>query len=134
MAGHGQVHVQAEGLNEVIGEMGVWAGPISFRITARLEKVLAEFFEDTQARTHIITGSLKSSGVTDSDYDGDLWHGSVTYGGSLWKTPAPGPPNDPVDYAIYEMARGGEHDFFSGYPAYMDKFEEVVNEWIPDAR
>ena len=130
----GKIHVNAEGLNEVIHQFGVWSGPIPFRITARLESVLAEFFADTQARTHVISGSLKASGQPQSDYDGDLWTGEVTYGGVMWRTPTPGPPNDPVDYAIYEMARGGDHDFFAGGPAYIDKFEDVVNEWIPDAK
>lgn len=134
MTRYGSVHVNEEGLNEAIAQFGVWCGPISYKIVAKLEKILAEFYADTQARTHVITGSLKASGIPDSDYDADKWEGSITYGGTLWRGPAPGPPNDPVDYAIYEMARGGDHDFFKEAPYYIEKFEEVVEDFIPEAR
>ena len=130
----GSVHVNSEGLNEVIGEWAVISGPISFQITSRREKVLADFFANTQERTHVITGSLKSSGLPESDYDGDQWNGAITYGGALWQAPTPGPANDPVEYAVYEMARGGDHDFFGDAPYYIQKFEDVVNEFIPDAK
>ena len=134
MVHHGTVHINEEGLNEVINQFGVWSGPLSFRIVAKLEKVLADFFKNTQSRTHVITGSLKASGIPESDYDADKWTGSITYGGTLWKSPAPGPAKDPVEYAIYEMNRGGDHDFYADAPFYEQKFEDVVNEFIPEAK
>lgn len=106
------------------------AGP-HYKTTVQLEALLRAAFLNTQARTHIITGSLKASGKTDSDFDGDVWTGTITYGGALWKTPAPGPPNDPVDYAIYEMARGGDHDFFGDLIGYENQIDEIIHGGFP---
>lgn len=102
------------------------AGP-PHKPVKELELLLAAAFADTQAATHVITGSLKASGKTDSDFDGDEWSGTITYGGVLWKLPAPGPAHDPVVYAIYEMARGGDHDFFGPLVAYEGKVESIIN-------
>jgi hypothetical protein len=102
------------------------AGP-PHRVVKDLELMLASAFEVTQAATHVITGSLKASGKTESDFDGDEWTGAITYGGALWSTPAPGPAKDPVVYAIYEMARGGDHDFFGPLVAYEGKVEDIIN-------
>lgn len=95
-------------------------------VVGELEALVQAAFVETQAATHVITGSLKASGKTDTDFDGDVWSGQITYGGELWKTPAPGPPNNPVVYAIYEMARGGEHDFFGPLVAYEGRVEEIL--------
>lgn len=102
-----------------------------YKTTVELEGLLNAAFADTQARVHILSGSLKASGKTASDFDGDTWTGSITYGGVLWKTPVPGPPNDPVRYAIYEMARGGAHDFFAGLPNYENKVKEILDGGFP---
>lgn len=130
---HGKVtFLTSDGtLREIIGMMRDVSGPPSFRVIYGLEKALQDAFMDTQARTHIITGSLKASGKTNSEFDGELWEGEITYGGELWESPTPGPPNNPVDYAIFEMARGGEHDFFAGISAYEDDFEDAINEHFP---
>lgn len=95
-------------------------------VVGELESMLASAFTLTQVATHVITGSLKASGKTESDFDGEVWTGQITYGGALWKTPAPGPPNDPVNYAIYEMARGGEHDFFGPLVVFEGRVEEIL--------
>lgn len=102
-----------------------------YKTTVGLEALLAAAFADTQARTHILTGSLKASGKTDSDFDGDTWTGTIQYGGLLWKPAAPGPPNDPVRYAIYEMARGGDHDFFAGMPGFENQISEILHTGFP---
>ncbi len=134
---HGQVtFLTSDGtLREIIGMLRHTAGPPSYHVTGKLEAALQAAFEDTQARTHIITGSLKASGKTSTDFDGELWEGEITYGGDLWSPPVQPPgkgnPNDPVDYAIYEMARGAEHDFFSGIREYEDMFEDAINEHFP---
>lgn len=118
-------------VRDIINDMEDGAKPPSFKITSRLETTLGKAFAHTQAQTHIITGSLKASGHTASDFDGNMWTGTISYGGPLFGTPVPGPPNDPVDYAIYERARGGTHDFFAGLDAYEQEVEEVVNEFFP---
>jgi hypothetical protein len=107
------------------------AKPESYKSTAALEALLAAAFADTQMRTHIISGSLKASGKTETDFDGDVWSGKIEYGGILWKTQAPGPPNDPVDYAIYEMARGGSHDFFGGLIAFEERIPGILDVDFP---
>lgn len=90
---------------------------------AFLDAVLELGFGVTQAAVHVETGSLKSSGDHKSNVEpfDKKWEGTIEYGG-----PSLG-PNNPVDYAIYEKARGthwagpssvkGDHDFFAGLPA-----------------
>lgn len=114
-------------LDEILKELDRLGGPPSFKVTHELEAVLQAAFLETQAATHIITGSLKASGTTSSDFTDDrVWEGEITYGGQLHRSAAPGPPNDPVDYAIYEMARGGLHDFFAGLPAFDPAWERAI--------
>jgi hypothetical protein len=107
------------------------AKPESYKSTSLLEALLSAAFADTQVRTHVISGSLKASGKTESDFDGNVWSGKIEYGGVLFKAPVPGPPRDPVDYAIYEMARGGSHDFFGGLPAFEEKIPDILNTDFP---
>ncbi len=82
-----------------------------------LQGVLDLAFMTTQEAVHVETGSLKSSGKKEDHTEHALhnWEGTITYGGE-----SPG-VNNPVDYAIYEKARGvhwmgpssakGDHDF-----------------------
>ncbi len=71
-----------------------------------LERLLAVQFAAAQAAVHVDTGSLRGSQEIDSDYLAGRWHGQISFGG-----PSPGFVNNPVDYAVYEAARGGAHDF-----------------------
>jgi hypothetical protein len=89
-----------------------------------LDVVLELAFELTQRAVHIDTHSLKSSGRWESDTDKirHTWVGLITYGG-----PTVGPKN-PVNYAIYERARGGSHDFFYPLGEVMPMFAEAVRE------
>lgn len=98
----------------------------SFGVTVGLEAALEAAFMETQAVVHVITGSLKLSGRTSSDYDGHTWTGEIIYGG-----PSSG-PNNPVDYAIYEMQRGGDHDFMAGIPLYESNFSEAIDHLFDD--
>lgn len=76
------------------------------QVTLACEQVLARQFQATQTAVHIDTGSLKNSGAPESSNVAHRWEGRIVYGG-----PSEGFPNDPVDYAVYERARGGLHDF-----------------------
>jgi hypothetical protein len=77
------------------------------KTSALLRAALEVAFANTQATVHVRTGSLRASGKTDADKDEfrSKWEGVITYGG-----PSSG-KNNPVDYAIYEKARGEEHNF-----------------------
>lgn len=88
------------------------AAPLHLPV-GEIEVLFRAAFEATQAATHIITGSLKASGHTNTDVTENAWTGQIIYGGALFGAASPGPPHDPVDYAIYELARGGEHDFLA---------------------
>lgn len=90
-----------------------------------LDAVLLAAFFETQAEVHVITGSLKGSGNAYSDVDGDEWTGTLSYGGL-----SPGFPNDPVEYAAYEQARGGGHDFMHAFFAFHDRFAEAVRDGL----
>jgi hypothetical protein len=70
-----------------------------------LSRTLAAGFAETQARVHVVTGSLKASGRVRNSRDHDSWEGEITYGG-----PAPGMPHPYVRYARQEFGRGAEHD------------------------
>jgi hypothetical protein len=74
---------------------------------ARLEEILHQGFEETQRIVHVITGSLRGSGKTQTEFTASIWTGEIIYGGD-----APGFPFDPVEYAEHERGRGGDHDFY----------------------
>ena len=120
-----RVHEEGDPIKNWIAAISKTAGP-PHKTTKLLEALLDAAFMETQAATHVITESLKASGKVSSDFDGDKWEGVISYGGPLWRVPTPGPPNDPVDYAVYEMARGGTHDFFAPLIAFDGRFEEAI--------
>ena len=70
-----------------------------------LSEVLAEGFAQSQARVHVVTGSLRGSGRTSQRRVEDGWEGEITYGG-----PAPGYAHPYVRYAREEFGRGEEHN------------------------
>lgn len=119
------VLIQEFGIDDIIDGLNKLSKP-DFRLTKKLGAVLKEQFDETQAATHVITGSLKLSGHTATDFDGDTWTGHITYGG-----PSAG-VNDPVEYAIYEMNRGGAHDFFAGLPAYDAQYQAAIILWAKE--
>lgn len=91
------------------------------RTILALDAVLTGQYAATQVAVHIETGSLKTSGRHDSNADRHTWRGEIVYGG-----PAPGAVNNPVDYAIYEKARGGHHDFIAPAVAQDEAYGAVV--------
>jgi len=62
----------------------------------RFEAIMAALFTETQIAAHLRTGHLIASGSYDTETRGDVWHGHIKY---------------EANYAIYEQARGGLHDF-----------------------
>ena len=90
---------------------------------ARLEQELADTFVDTTAAVHVLTGSLLASGATQSDFDSHRWEASISYGG-----PSGGAVNDPVLYAGFEQARGGEHDFLYPTVYHEQAFENIIDD------
>jgi len=106
--------------HEVIAELERLQKP-GLKAVMRLEQVLAEVFTMSQTQVHVITGSLRGSGKTASDFDGEQWSGMASYGG-----PSPGFPNNPVEYAFYEWRRGGAHDFFGQAQLVGSKFSDAI--------
>ncbi len=122
----GEVHFfNSKSLDDVIDHLErVGTDGASHLVVMALNGVLTAAYLDCEARAHVITGSLRASGRKDSDFDGHDWTGTITFGG-----PSTG-PNNPVDYAIYEMARGGSHDFFAGLPMYESSYEEAIAQFF----
>lgn len=124
------VRYQWFGIHEMIDEVQRVASGPDFVLIGEWEATLAKQFADTQVRvaspahphvpTYAPTGSLQASGAPSTEYDGQTWTGSITYGGFSTG------PNNPVDYAIYEMARGGIHDFFAGLPAFEHEYLDAI--------
>ena len=108
-------------LNPMVAEFDALAKP-PLKTISRLEAELADTFVDTQAAVHILTGSLHLSGATQSDFDGATWHASISYGGESAGV------NNPVEYAGFEMARGGSHDFLYPTVYHESRFEDIIND------
>lgn len=89
---------------------------------AKLDAVLVAGFKAMQADTHVRTGSLVSSEKMESKDGHKKWEGQLSAGG-----PSTG-VNNPVDYAIYEKARGGPHDFMAFFPGFEKQLEETIME------
>lgn len=90
----------------------------------RFDAVLTSQFQATQRAVHVLTRSLKTSGKTNSDSDGNKWEGEITYGG-----PSEGIHN-PVDYAEYERERDGNHDFLAPAEALSSGYITAINEFL----
>lgn len=114
------VYVRLQGLDAMIDAMREVQHP-SFVTTGKLESVLDLAFAETQARVHIISTRLKLSGVTETDFNGKVWEGTITYGGiSRFDSKK-------AYYAQYEMARSGSHDFFSNLHEFDGAFEDAID-------
>lgn len=111
------------GIDAMIDHVKRVGSPPKFPTIGALEQVTMQGLLATQAAVHIITGSLKASGRTETDFDGWTWEGAIVYGG-----PSGGAPNDPVDYAIYELARGGTHDWFSVLGGFEQQYLDAVEQ------
>lgn len=91
----------------------------------KLDRVLEWGLRATQEVVHIDTGSLLVSGRSDSVMMLGRYKGTITYGG-----PSMG-LNNPVDYAIYELDRGGDHDYMSVthlmHPLWIAAIKEILS-------
>lgn len=101
-------------------------GPGASQTIFRLEGVLLDYFSRTQAVVHIRTGHLKSSGHTETSFDGGTWTGTALY------ARYPG---------IFELARGnspsgahatppGSHYFFWVFDNSPHDFEDAVESFL----
>lgn len=81
-------------MRDVIRELDRLAhGPGGDGTTFRFESIWLRGFAATQAKVHVLTGVLKSTGHPTTTYEGDRWSGEVDY------TRHPG---------IFELARGNK--------------------------
>lgn len=91
-----------------------------FRTRSILDATLGLLAAEVEAATHVETGSLSGSVKSTSTTNDaiDRWEGEIEVGGASTG------PNNPVDYAIYEKARGvggaggpsdakGDHNFMA---------------------
>ena len=119
------IHFETAGIDRMIAELEKVAQPPSFVVTGLLNSTLESIFELTQKRVHVISGRLKRSGRTATNFNGKTWEGQIFYGG---------PEGTPAYYAIYEMSRGGArpdgtpHDFFRGLENFDERFQAAIDE------
>jgi hypothetical protein len=74
----------------------------------RLESALQDALNYSQDIVRVDTSSLRNSGVTESNLAGDVWEGTLTYGG-----PSPGAVHDPVTYTLQVVAYDAPNDWIS---------------------
>lgn len=70
---------------------------------AKLDAAHAMNFLTATAEVDVLTGALKASGRATAFSAGTHWEGDMVWGTLGYPSP--------VDYAIYEKARGGGHDW-----------------------
>lgn len=119
--------IVVEGYGDMESPFQKLAGGMGFKQIGRFEALHALMFADTQARVHVQTERLKLSGMSNTDFDGDVWSGEIEY------LRHPG---------VFELARGdsptwnhpeGGHDFFSGLKAFFPQFEQNIQDVFRDA-
>lgn len=113
------MYYRLEGMKRMKGEVNRLGRAPSFKTIGQLEATTQAGFRATQLAVHVITGSLKASGRTETDFDGKVWSGTLIYGGAS-------APINPVRYAKYELARGGSHYFFGPMDAFEAQYRAAV--------
>lgn len=89
-------------------------------MTAKLDALFEASFAEAEARVHILSGSLKASGKESTSSGDNQWEGEMRWGG-------PSAPHE-VDYAIYEKARHGAHDWLAEMPGYDHAYVALIRE------
>lgn len=84
---------------------------------AYLDTSLRTSFETTRAKVHVDTGKLKKSGKTKSRSTANQWVGQFSFTAKNKKG---------VTYGIYEIARGGGHDFFRDLVLLKPRFISAI--------
>ncbi len=114
-------------------------GP-NWRTHLRFDQVLVEQFQATQMAVHVVTGSLKATGVPEArgGRDGG-WTGDITYGGSILHfAPTPGPARNAGHYAIFEFEKpydeGFDHNWITGahLEAFEGRYADVITDWMAE--
>lgn len=126
VANDGEIHEDSQHSikNEFLASLKAMESSPHIGTLTKLEEALHGAYADAQVRVHIITGSLKASGKTHTEYNKEraLWTGEIQFGGD-----SKGAVNDPVLYAFYEWRRQGPHDFMGGFPAHEHNFEQAID-------
>ena len=90
----------------------------------KFEAILTRQYEATRIKVHVVTGSLKSSGKASSDSNDHKWEGVISYGGFSFGV------NNPVDYAEFELERGGNHDYLAPAVAMEQRYVDAINAFL----
>lgn len=110
--------------SEVLRELRRVKDIPNFTAKQKLDEVLEFGLFWTEKDVHIDTGSLLSSGTTESVMLMGRYSGTISYGGFSEGV------NNPVDYAVYELDRGGPHDFMVGtfdlHVLWVDAIKEIL--------
>lgn len=113
------------GLRDLIESLRRVNNARSWRTTGRLETILQQAFAMSQTNVHVITGRLKATARTRTDFDGDTWTGDIIYGGG---------PSHIAYYGVYELNRPGikvgygPHDFFDGLQVFDTQIEDTLED------
>jgi hypothetical protein len=112
-----RIHVDVDGW---LDALDAHEGPGEETLEA-LSAVLALGFEQTQAKVHVITGSLRGSGRVSDRRVNDGWEGEITYGG-----PAPGYAHPFGRSAREECGRSEQHDALSNLHLLSSDFLDAM--------
>lgn len=122
------------------------------RFLLAMDAVLTQQFVATQALAHVISGSLRASGMHESRIHHGIWEGEISYGGPLKRAPEPSgaasvsdaKPRNPVRYAQLEQnrskgrqarhgARSGHatsHDFMLAAEGFEPEYEAAIMAYL----
>jgi len=93
-----RVRIKVRGLQPWIDGLDKFGVPTP-EMERRWRQATDVFFDRTQQYVHVVSAELKASGRMDTFSDQRNIVGQVSYGGTA-----------ACDYAVYEFARGGDHD------------------------
>lgn len=110
-----RVRITVRGLQPWIDGLETFGTPTP-EMELRWRQATDTFFDRTQRFVHVETAELKSSGRYEMFSDRRNIVGQVAYGGTA-----------ECDYAVYEFARGGNHDALTrGFEASQRMFERTL--------
>ena len=112
--GKGGIRIEVSNLDFWV--KGLTAAEVGPGAVAVWSAAVDVWFSKTQQYVHVISGDLKSSGEQDVTLHGRVIEGALTYSG--------GPDRS---YAVYEIRRGGAHDFLTrGFVATQKIFQRAL--------